>query len=48
MNVESCYELHRPNSRFMDFMENESDQDDVAPKKMRLAPVPIIDFPGNH
>lgn len=32
----------------MDFMDNNSDQDDMAPQKSRLAAAPVIDFSGNH
>lgn len=35
--------FHRPNPHFLDFLENDSDQD-MAPKKSRLAAAPLIDF----
>ncbi|KAG1926803.1 hypothetical protein F2P79_024664, partial [Pimephales promelas] len=38
----------RPNPRFLNFIENESDQDDDAPKKSRLAAPPAIVFPESH
>ncbi|XP_067247700.1 uncharacterized protein si:dkey-65l23.2 [Chanodichthys erythropterus] len=35
----------RPNPRFLNFIENDSEQDDIAPKKNCLAAAPIINFP---